>query len=134
MAREQTWVTDPRHLIDEETDDWGDLPGPALNLAIALGSIVAWVTDHLPAGEPHTNVPCWRSPGRKRCRGDITPVSFGERNSHDELGLSHANCLHRHAHLQFLAQRLEDGGQVVHAGIAARREHPVKALRRHLGL
>ena len=71
MARAQTWVTDLRHFIDEETDDWGDLPGPALNLAIALGSIVAWVTDHLPAGELHTNFPCWRSPGRKRCRGDI---------------------------------------------------------------
>jgi hypothetical protein len=71
MARAQTWVTDLKHFIDEETEDWADLPGPALNLAIALGSIVAWVTDHLPAGEPHTNVPCWRRPGRKRCRGDI---------------------------------------------------------------
>jgi hypothetical protein len=71
MARPLTWVTDLKDFIDEETDDWADLPGPALNLAIVLGSIVAWVTDHLPAGEPHTNVPCWRSPGRKRCRGDI---------------------------------------------------------------
>ena len=36
-----------------------------------LGWIVGWVTEHLPAGEPDTNVPCWRSPGRKRCRGDM---------------------------------------------------------------
>ncbi len=75
ISRPATWVTDLRHYIDEETDDWAEaLPGPALNLALALGSIVAWVTDHLPAvdlGDLHTNVPCWRSPGRKRCRGDI---------------------------------------------------------------
>jgi len=72
MARARTWVTDLRHYIDEGTDEWAEgLPGPALNLALALGSIVAWVTDHLPAGDAHTNVPCWRSPGRKRCRGDI---------------------------------------------------------------
>ena len=43
----------------------------ALALALFFGSIVAWVTDHLPDGDWHTNVPCRRSPGRRRCLGDI---------------------------------------------------------------
>jgi hypothetical protein len=42
-----------------------------LRLAVFFGAIVAWVTDHLPDGEWLTNVPCRRSPGRRRCRGDI---------------------------------------------------------------
>lgn len=67
-----SWVTDMRHYLDEETGDLPDgLPAPALNLALFLGSIVAWVTDHMPAGDWHTNVPCRRSPGRKRCLGEI---------------------------------------------------------------
>lgn len=67
-----TWIVDMRHYLDDETDDCPEsLPGPALNVAIFFGAIVAWVTDHLPGGDPHTNVPCRRSPGRKRCRGDI---------------------------------------------------------------
>jgi hypothetical protein len=66
------WVVDMRHYLDEETDDLPDrLPTPALNLALFFGSIVAWVTDHLPHGDWHTNVPCRRSPGRRRCLGDI---------------------------------------------------------------
>ena len=36
MSRPTTWVTDLRHYIDEETDDWAeDMLGPALNLALA---------------------------------------------------------------------------------------------------
>ena len=82
MPRPTTWVTDLRHYIDEETDDWvEDMPSPALNLALALGSIVAWVTDRPRAGDAHTNVPCWRSPGRKRCRGDI----MAERRAGSEI-------------------------------------------------
>jgi hypothetical protein len=55
-----------RHYLDEETGDLPDgLPTPALNLALYFGSIVAWVTDHLPDGDWHTNVPCRRSPGRQ---------------------------------------------------------------------
>jgi hypothetical protein len=49
----------------------GPLPTAVLNLALFFGSIVAWVTDHLPEGDWHTNVPCRRSPGRRRCLGDI---------------------------------------------------------------
>ena len=72
MARARTWVTDLRHFLDEETGDFPEgIPGAALNRGVFFGSIVAWVTDHHPEGEPHTNVPCWRSPGRRRCRGEI---------------------------------------------------------------
>lgn len=47
-----------RHYLDEETGDLPDgLPTPVLNLALFFGSIVAWVTDHLPHGDWHTNVP-----------------------------------------------------------------------------
>ena len=37
MSRPTPWVTDLRHYIDEETDDWvEDMPGPALKMALAL--------------------------------------------------------------------------------------------------
>jgi hypothetical protein len=66
------WVVDMRHYIDEETEDFPEtIPERVLSLAIFFGAIVAWVTDHLPEGDEHTNVPCRRSPGRRRCRGDI---------------------------------------------------------------
>jgi len=48
-----------------------DLPGPALNLARFLGAIVAWVTSGRSSPDPRTNVPCRRSPGRRRCAGEI---------------------------------------------------------------
>jgi hypothetical protein len=38
-----TWVTDMRHYLDE-AGPIGDMPGPALSLALFLGAIVAWVT------------------------------------------------------------------------------------------
>lgn len=72
----QVAATLKRHLdgvlrFDEGT---GDLPEViqkrVLSLAIFFGASVAWVTDHLPDGDEHTNVPCRRSPGRRRCRGD----------------------------------------------------------------
>ncbi|MDH4066056.1 MAG: hypothetical protein OEW19_16775, partial [Acidobacteriota bacterium] len=64
--RPESWVVDIRHYLDEETDDIPDQAPPRIvNLALFFGSIVAWVTDHLPQ---HTNVSCRRSPGRKRCR------------------------------------------------------------------
>lgn len=41
-----------RHCLDDKTGDLPDrLPPPALNLALFFGSIVAWVTDHLPDGD-----------------------------------------------------------------------------------
>jgi hypothetical protein len=61
-----------RHYIDEGTGDLPEvIPERVLTLAAFFGAIVAWVTDHLPDGGEHTNVPCRRSPGRPRCRGDI---------------------------------------------------------------
>ena len=60
---------DLRHYLDDETGDLADMPGPALNCAFYFGSIVAWVSDHLPGGEPHTNVPCWRRPGAQALLG-----------------------------------------------------------------
>ena len=62
-----TWVVDMRHYLDEETGDLPDsLPGRVLRLALCVGSIVVWVTDHLPEGDWHTNV---------RCRRDSNPRS-----------------------------------------------------------
>ena len=47
-----TWIVDMRHYLDEETGDLPEsLPTPVLNLALFFGSIVAWVTDHLPEGD-----------------------------------------------------------------------------------
>ena len=72
MARRPyAWVVDLRHYLDAETDDLADMPGPALNVAMFMTSLVAWVTDHFAAGDPHTNVWCIRRPGRKRCLGEI---------------------------------------------------------------
>ena len=72
MVKPTGWVVDMRHYIDEDTGDLPEvIPERVLSLAIFFGAIVAWVTDHLPEGDEHTNVPCRRSPGRRRCRGDI---------------------------------------------------------------
>jgi hypothetical protein len=61
-----------RHYLDEETGDLPSaIPERVLSLAIFLGAIVAWVTDHLPDGDEYTNVPSRRSPHRRRCRGEI---------------------------------------------------------------
>ena len=66
------WVVDMRHYLDDETGDLPSaIPERVLSLAIFFGAIVAWVTDHLPEGDEYTNVPCRRSPGRRRCRGEI---------------------------------------------------------------
>jgi hypothetical protein len=67
----RTWVIDVRHYLEEDGDELSTASGPALNLALFVTSIVAWVTDHLPQGDPHTNVTCIRRPGRRRCTGDI---------------------------------------------------------------
>jgi hypothetical protein len=67
-----TWITDMRHFLDEDSFLVADMPAPALNLALFLGSIVAWVTSGRTIGEAYyTNVPCRRRPGRKRCHGTI---------------------------------------------------------------
>ena len=66
-----TWITDMRHYLDDEGTLSDRLPGPALNLALFLGSIVGWVTSHEPGTYEQTNVACRRAPGRRRCPGDI---------------------------------------------------------------
>jgi hypothetical protein len=65
-----TWVTDMRHFLDG-AGAIADIPGPGLNLALFLGAIVAWVTSGRSAADPWTNVSCRRSPGRRRCPGEI---------------------------------------------------------------
>ena len=66
-----TWVTDMTHYLDEEGLLPETLPGPALNVAPLLGSIVGWVTSHPQGTYEETNVPCLRTPGRRRCLGSI---------------------------------------------------------------
>jgi len=65
-----TWVTDMRHCLDD-AGAVVDMPGPALSLAAFLGSIAAWVTSGRSSADPCTNVACRRSPGRRRCSGEI---------------------------------------------------------------
>jgi hypothetical protein len=66
-----TWVTDIRHCLDASGTIPEDLPGPALNLALFIGAIVAWVTSGRSSVDARTNVPCRRNPGRRRCPGEI---------------------------------------------------------------
>jgi hypothetical protein len=65
-----TWVTDMQHYLDG-AGGLGKMPGAALNLALLLGSIVSWMTSRPAAELERTNVPCRRSPGRRRCTGEI---------------------------------------------------------------
>lgn len=65
-----TWVTDMRHYLDA-SGVVARMPGPALNLAVFLGAIVAWVTSGRSADDDLTNVPCRRNPSRRRCPGEI---------------------------------------------------------------
>ncbi len=69
------WISDLRHFLDENGAIPAEIPGPARNVALYLGSIVAWVTDHR-CDDPYdddawTNVPCRPRPGRRRCNGLI---------------------------------------------------------------
>ena len=66
-----TWVTDMGHFLDDAGAIPEDMPGPALNLALFLGAIVAWVTSGRSAPDRRTNVACRRNPGRRRCPGEI---------------------------------------------------------------
>lgn len=56
VRRPHTWTVDLRHCLSEETEDLADMPGPALNCAMFFASIVAWATDHVPVGDPHTRM------------------------------------------------------------------------------
>jgi hypothetical protein len=71
-SRRGTYVTDLRHFMTEDGDINYDLPRPALNLALHIAQIVAWMTNQAVDAEAEwTNVPCRRSPKRRRCPGDI---------------------------------------------------------------
>jgi len=65
------WITDLRHYLDEEGLLPEGLPGPALSIALFLGSIVGWVTSHPDGTYEMTNVTCRRTPNHRRCVGDI---------------------------------------------------------------
>jgi len=78
-------VTDLNDFLTEGGDLVHDLPTPALNLALHITSIVAWMTNQKAISEYEwTNVACRRKPKRRRCSADIlacfesTPV-FGIR-------------------------------------------------------
>jgi hypothetical protein len=72
MARANTYVTDLRHYLDEETGELAaNMPAPALRLAMFFASIVAWATSQSGDDGERTNVWCWRRPDRTRCRGEI---------------------------------------------------------------
>lgn len=66
-----TLVADLRHFLDED-GHLPDLHGSALNLALHLGAIVAWMTAVVAEEEVEvTNVVCRRRPRHRRCRGQI---------------------------------------------------------------
>jgi len=65
----RTYVTDMRHYLDRNGAVPDDIPGPALNIGLFLGPIVAWVTTHETRPKVRTNVPCRSRPGRRRCTG-----------------------------------------------------------------
>ena len=70
-------MTDIRHYLNEE-GQLEDLPGPALNLVLFMGSIVAWMTWLQPSNLERTNLHCERRPGHVRCGADIFAGFEGE--------------------------------------------------------
>lgn len=65
-----TWIIDTRNYLDDR-GRLLELPTRVLNLALFQGSIVAWVTSRAADRSSRTNVYCRRSPGRRRCSGEI---------------------------------------------------------------
>ncbi|MEW6229661.1 MAG: hypothetical protein AB1700_16480, partial [Bacillota bacterium] len=70
-VKRMTYVTNMQHYLDLNHGVPEDIPGPALNIGLFLGSIVGWVTTHKDMPKERTNVPCRRSPGRRRCSGTV---------------------------------------------------------------
>lgn len=54
------------------------MPNQALNLVLHLGAIVGWMTSRPATDLEFTNVPCRRSPRRRRCVADITATFESE--------------------------------------------------------
>lgn len=71
MARRpRTWITDMGHYLEKGM--LADMPTPAMDLALHLGSIVAWVSSHAASPRPATNVRCrTRTRASGRCVGDV---------------------------------------------------------------
>jgi len=68
--RPRTWITDMRHYLDQGM--LADMPAPAMDLALHLGAIVAWLSSHAAAPIPETNVRCRvRTRAHGRCVGDL---------------------------------------------------------------
>lgn len=65
-----TYITDAGDF-PEFDDELERIPGPAINLMLHLRSIVAWMTSRPVDEIEETNVFCRRSPGRRRCVGQI---------------------------------------------------------------
>jgi hypothetical protein len=85
-------ITNLQHFLDENGTIPEEIPAAAHNLALFLGSIVGWVTSHEVSGDERTNVPCRRSPRRRRCSGiiyawlgpDGATITWGCPTCHDE--------------------------------------------------
>lgn len=71
MPLGKTYVTDLRHFLDDADQLPEDLPARAVNFVLFLGSIVAWMTSQPVRFDGSTNVPCRRSPRRRRCTEEI---------------------------------------------------------------
>jgi hypothetical protein len=65
-----TSITNLTHYLND-SGELADMPGPAMNLALFFCSIVGWVSSRQVIIHERTNVPCRRTPGRKRCLGEI---------------------------------------------------------------
>ncbi len=83
-----TYVTDARHF-PESDEELARLPGPAISLVLHLRSIVAWMTSRRIEQIEETNVFCRRSPGRRRCPGQIEAFFRGDP---DEIEWGCPNC------------------------------------------
>jgi hypothetical protein len=59
-----------RHFLNEQ-GELARMPGPAVALAVFLRQVVGWVTMNHPSPAGRTNITCRRSPGQKRCLGEI---------------------------------------------------------------
>jgi len=64
-------ISNMQHFLDEYGVIPAEMPGPVRNIALFLGAIVAWVTVRQVTHDEQTNVPCRRSPNRRRCSGTI---------------------------------------------------------------
>ncbi len=83
-----SWIVDMRHYLDDQTDDLPEsLPGPAVNVALFFGSIVAWVwisaSTSFPGGLPLslgvilTSASCGEAPSHSARKGGAGFTPWG---------------------------------------------------------